>query len=152
MSYWFNKKFGMSLWLIGVVLSAASVVSGLSGIVAARLIAAIGAINTMVFTHLPSNVLLALVGGASSFSNGCIRDAIIFRFFPFSRFPSCQMVVPLLACLSRVFVYLRCVAFYEVGRWVPRPRCSGGSHVCSTTLEMYFAQIYVHICTSVLFT
>ena len=52
----------LSLYLIlGAVLSAASVVSGLSGIVAARLIAAIGAINTMVFTHLPSNILLGLV-------------------------------------------------------------------------------------------
>ena len=46
---------------IGAILFAVGVVSGLSFLVASRLARRFGLLRTMVFTHLPSNVLLALV-------------------------------------------------------------------------------------------
>jgi MFS family permease len=58
---WFNKKFGLAISTIGSIFFFANLFSGLSGLVAARLASRFGLINTMVFTHLPSNVLLMLV-------------------------------------------------------------------------------------------
>ena len=47
-------------WL-GVMMSAANVLAGLSALAATPLVNRIGAINTMVFTHFPSNLFLLLV-------------------------------------------------------------------------------------------
>jgi MFS family permease len=47
--------------LLGAIFFGANVLAGLSGLVAARLAARFGLVNTMVGTHLPSNVLLVLV-------------------------------------------------------------------------------------------
>jgi predicted MFS family arabinose efflux permease len=59
--YWFHTRFGVSLGLLAWVYFATNVVAGFSGVWAARLSKRFGLINTMVFTHLPSNVLLILV-------------------------------------------------------------------------------------------
>jgi MFS family permease len=58
---WFNKKFGLSISTIGSIFFFSNLFAGFSGLVAARLAKRFGLINTMVFTHLPSNVLLMLV-------------------------------------------------------------------------------------------
>src|SRR5262249_42637869 len=46
---------------LGGLFFAVNLLSGLSGLVAARLAARIGLVRTMVFTHLPANVLLMLI-------------------------------------------------------------------------------------------
>lgn len=61
LAYWLYKRFGMEAGALGAVFFVANVLSGLSLLVAARLAARIGLINTMVFTHLPSNILLMLI-------------------------------------------------------------------------------------------
>lgn len=60
-AYWFSVRFGASPALIGGVLAVANVLAGFSALIAIPLAARIGLIRTMVFTHLPSNVLLILV-------------------------------------------------------------------------------------------
>jgi MFS family permease len=60
-AYWFSLRFGASPALIGGVLFAANLLAGVSALLAVRIAARIGLIRTMVFTHLPSNVLLILV-------------------------------------------------------------------------------------------
>ncbi len=60
-AYWFNIRFGADPGLIGAILFVANVLAGISALLAARIAARIGLIRTMVFTHLPSNVLLILV-------------------------------------------------------------------------------------------
>ena len=60
-AYWFHLRFGASPALIGGVLFAANLLAGVSALVAVPLAARIGLIRTMVYTHLPSNVLLILV-------------------------------------------------------------------------------------------
>jgi MFS family permease len=60
-SYWFATRFGMSVGALGTLFFAANILAGVSALLAAPLAARIGLINTMVFTHLPSNVLLILV-------------------------------------------------------------------------------------------
>ncbi len=60
-AYWLQKKFGAGEGLIGAVFMVANVLAGLSALWAASLARRFGLVNTMVFTHLPSNVLLLLV-------------------------------------------------------------------------------------------
>jgi MFS family permease len=60
-AYWFHVRYGVDPAALGLLLSAANVLAGFSALAAAPLAARIGLIRTMVFTHLPSNVLLMLV-------------------------------------------------------------------------------------------
>jgi MFS family permease len=60
-AYWFYLRWGLSTETLAVVFFWVNVVSGLSFLGAAPLANRIGLLNTMVFTHLPSNVLLMLV-------------------------------------------------------------------------------------------
>jgi MFS family permease len=60
-AYWFHLRFGADPGLIGAILFGANLLAGISALLAARIAARIGLIRTMVFTHLPSNVLLILV-------------------------------------------------------------------------------------------
>jgi len=60
-AYWFYLRWGLSPETLAVVFFWVNVVSGLSFLAAAPLANRIGLLNTMVFTHLPSNLLLMLV-------------------------------------------------------------------------------------------
>ncbi len=60
-AFWFHVKFGVSEGMLGGILFGANVLAGVSSILAARLAARIGLIRTMVFTHVPSSVLLCLI-------------------------------------------------------------------------------------------
>jgi len=56
-SYWFFKKFGLEMSVIGLIFSVSSLLSAASFILAARISERIGLINTMVYSHLPSNMM-----------------------------------------------------------------------------------------------
>lgn len=58
---WFNRRFGVDPAVIGSIYLGANLFAGLSALAAARVAARFGLINTMVFTHMPSNLLLILV-------------------------------------------------------------------------------------------
>ncbi len=60
-AYWFFVRFGVDTAVIGAIFFGANILSGISSLAAARIAARIGLINTMVFTHIPSNILLMLV-------------------------------------------------------------------------------------------
>ena len=60
-AYWFYLRFGVDPKTLGTLFFAANVFAGLSALVASRLANRIGLVNTMVVTHLPSNVLLILI-------------------------------------------------------------------------------------------
>ncbi len=59
--YWFRRRFGAGPEALGALFFGTSLLSALSFLVATRVAERIGLLNTMVFTHLPSNVLLLLV-------------------------------------------------------------------------------------------
>jgi len=61
LAYWFYLRFGAEPGLLGSIFFGANVLAGISALLAARLAARFGLINTMVFTHIPSNILLCLV-------------------------------------------------------------------------------------------
>ena len=60
-SYWLHTRFGLPVGALGAVFFGANILAGISALLAARLAARFGLINTMVFTHLPSNILLIAV-------------------------------------------------------------------------------------------
>ncbi len=60
-AYWLHVRFGAGPQLLGPVFAGVAILQSISYEVSGRLSSRIGLINTMVFTHLPSNVLLLLV-------------------------------------------------------------------------------------------
>jgi MFS family permease len=60
-AYWFHIKFGIGVGILGGIFFGANILAGISALLATRIAARIGLIRTMVFTHIPSNVLLCLV-------------------------------------------------------------------------------------------
>jgi MFS family permease len=60
-AYWFYLRFGVDPGTLGVIFFWANIFAGISALLASRLAARFGLINTMVITHLPSNILLILV-------------------------------------------------------------------------------------------
>ncbi len=61
MAYWFHVRFRLDPAVLGTIFLLANLLAGVSALAAGWLARRIGLVNTMVFTHLPSNVLLILV-------------------------------------------------------------------------------------------
>lgn len=61
LTLWFSIRFQTPAAMLGTIFFFANAFAGISHLAAAWLAKRIGLINTMVFTHLPSNVLLMLV-------------------------------------------------------------------------------------------
>jgi MFS family permease len=60
-AYWFHLRFGADPATIGAIFFGANLLAAGSALAASWVARRIGLLNTMVFTHLPSNVLLLLV-------------------------------------------------------------------------------------------
>lgn len=60
-AYWFHVRFGADEAMLGSIFFGANLLAGASALLAVPLAKKIGLIRTMVFTHLPSNILLILV-------------------------------------------------------------------------------------------
>lgn len=60
-AYWFYVRFGLTPSVLGSIFFGANLLAGVSALAAARIARRFGLLNTMVFTHLPSNILLILV-------------------------------------------------------------------------------------------
>ncbi|GAC1666355.1 MAG: MFS transporter [Candidatus Limnocylindrales bacterium] len=60
-AYWFHLRYGVEPALLGGIFFGANLLAAVSSLSASRLAARFGLVNTMVFSHLPSNVLLILV-------------------------------------------------------------------------------------------
>jgi MFS family permease len=66
-SLWFFTKFNADLTMLSYIFSIAGVLTAFSFIISTKIADRIGLINTMVFTHIPSNLLIMLVAFAPSF-------------------------------------------------------------------------------------
>ena len=64
LSYYFYLRFGLDLATLGAIFFATQLVTALSFLVSERIARRIGLLRTMVFTHVPSNVLLIAVAFA----------------------------------------------------------------------------------------
>jgi predicted MFS family arabinose efflux permease len=85
-AYWFTETFGTSPEMLGAAFFAVGLLQTLSFQAAVRLARRIGLLRTMVFTHLPSNALLALIPLAP--------DETAAFVLLFARYALSQMDVP----------------------------------------------------------
>jgi predicted MFS family arabinose efflux permease len=81
LSYFFFEQFGVSAGAIGVLFFLARLANAASYLAAASLAQRIGLLNTMVFTHIPSSLLLMLVPFAPTFPIAAVifllREALV---------------------------------------------------------------------------
>jgi MFS family permease len=61
LAYWFYTRFAVPEPVLGAIFFGANILAAVSALASARIARRIGLINTMVVTHIPSNVLLMLV-------------------------------------------------------------------------------------------
>jgi MFS family permease len=61
LAYWFHVRFHVAPGTLGSIFFGANILAGISALSAAWVASKIGLIKTMVFTHIPSNILLILV-------------------------------------------------------------------------------------------
>jgi MFS family permease len=85
-AYWLHVRFGAPPDLLGPIFAGVAIMQSLSYEVSGRLADRFGLINTMVFTHLPSNVLLLLVPFSPT-----LAAAVVLLL---ARFALSQMDVP----------------------------------------------------------
>jgi MFS family permease len=77
-TYFFHTKFSLSPSSLGNIFSVAAILLAGSALIAASLAKRIGLIPTMVFTHLPSSIALALLPFSPSLSIAIFL--LLFRF------------------------------------------------------------------------
>lgn len=116
-AYWFRLKFGVSVEVLGLVFFSVGLLQAGSFMVATRVAERIGLLNTMVFTHLPSNLLLAAIPLAPSFP--------VAMMLLFGRFALGQMDVPTrqayIAALVDPDERTAAAAYTNTARYVTRP-------------------------------
>ena len=66
-SFWFYTKFGADLSTLSYIFTIAGILTAVSYLLASKIASKIGLVNTMIYTHIPSNILLILVAFAPSF-------------------------------------------------------------------------------------
>ncbi len=86
LSFYYEKKYDYQMDSVGGLLFVCNIVGGISGVVSSKLVAKIGAMATMIFTHLPSNVLLMMVA--------LTNNSTVAIFLIMARFCISQMDVP----------------------------------------------------------
>jgi MFS family permease len=86
MVLWFHSRFGAEPATLGAIFFGANLLAGISALAAAAIAKRIGLLNTMVFTHVPSNVLLILIPFMPTLASAV---AVLFLRFSIS-----QMDVP----------------------------------------------------------
>jgi predicted MFS family arabinose efflux permease len=117
LAYWFRLKFGVSVEVLGLVFFTVGILQSVSFILATRLADKIGLLNTMVFTHLPSNLLLMAIPLAPTFP--------VAMVLLFGRFALSQMDVPTrqayLAALVDPDERTAAAAYTNTARYATRP-------------------------------
>ena len=63
-SFWFFTRFGADLTTLSYIFSVSGILTAFSFMAAAKIADRIGLINTMVFTHIPANILIIAVAFA----------------------------------------------------------------------------------------
>lgn len=67
-AFYFARRFGTSIEALGVLFFFVGILQTASFLMATRLAERFGLLRTMVFTHLPSNVLLAAIAVGPGFA------------------------------------------------------------------------------------
>jgi predicted MFS family arabinose efflux permease len=114
---WFGRVFGVSIEIMGAVFFVSGLLQAASSVLASRVAERFGMLNTMVFTHLPSNVLLMLIPLAP----GPVLGIVLWL----TRVSVSQMDVParqaFVVALVEPDERVAAAAFTNTARYVSRP-------------------------------
>jgi len=115
--FWLQRRYGVPLEVLGTVFFAAGLLQAGSSLAAGWLATRIGLLQTMVFTHIPSNLLLASVPLAPN-----ARLAVVLLL---ARFALSQMDVPArqayVAALVEPGERTAAAAYTNTARYLTRP-------------------------------
>ncbi len=98
---WFTVRFAPSVEVLGLVFFGANALSALSYLVAARLVRTLGLVRTMVYTHIPSNILLIAMPFAPTFELGAVLFLARMSISQMDIAPRQQFVVAVVAPRER---------------------------------------------------
>ncbi|HEV1997894.1 MAG TPA: MFS transporter [Candidatus Dormibacteraeota bacterium] len=116
-AYWLHFRFGAAAASVGALFFVGGLMQAGSSILAVRLAARFGPLRVMVFTHLPSNLLLAAVAFAPSLP---VAIALLV-----ARFALSQMDVParqaFVAGMVPADERLGAAAYTNLSRYIARP-------------------------------
>jgi MFS family permease len=123
-SYFFFERFGASEFAIGVLFLLARTLNALSHLGAAWLAKRIGLVNTMVFTHIPSSLLLVTVAFAPDFWTAAllflIREGLVEMDVPTRQSYVMAVVKPEERTLASGITHL-----VRMGGWAIAPAFAG---------------------------
>lgn len=86
LSLYYEEKYNKNFDELGMYLFVCNIVGGISGVLSSKLVNRIGAMATMIYTHLPSNIFLILIALTN---NPTLSITLLF-----CRFCISQMDVP----------------------------------------------------------
>jgi len=123
-SFFFFQRFGVDEGVLGPLFFAARVLNALSHLAAAWLARRIGLVNTMVFTHIPSSVLLASVAIAPNFAVAAVlfllREGLVEMDVPTRQSYVMAVVRPEERTIASGITHL-----VRVGAWAVGPPFAG---------------------------
>lgn len=128
LSYFFFERFGAPEALIALLFFGARIMNAASHLGAAWLAKRIGLVNTMVFTHMPSSVLLATVAVAPSFTTAALlfllREGLVEMDVPTRQ----SYVLAVVAPEERTFAS-GVTNLVRLGAWAVAPAFAGAMMV-----------------------
>jgi MFS family permease len=121
-AYWFFRRFGVAEESLGVLFFAVHLLNAASHLGAAWLARRIGLVNTMVFTHLPSNLFLIAAAFAPSLKLAVLlflcREALVEMDVPTRQSYVAAMVLPPERTFASGITNLARNVFWAVGSTV----------------------------------
>src|SRR5262245_33219596 len=123
-SFFFYQRFGVTEAVVAPLFLAARLLNALSHLGAAWLARRIGLVNTMVFTHMPSSLLLVSVGFAPSFPVAAalflLREGLVEMDVPTRQSYVMAVVTPAERTLASGVTHL-----VRLGGWAIAPLIAG---------------------------
>jgi MFS family permease len=124
LSFFFHERFGVGVGTVGLLFFGARIANALSHLGAAWLARRIGLVNTMVFTHLPSSLLLVTVAYAPNFPVAAalflLREGLVEMDVPTRQ----SYVMAVVRPEERIFA-AGVTQLVRVGMWAVAPAFAG---------------------------
>jgi MFS family permease len=135
LSFFFTKRFGVGVEAVGILFFAARLANAASHLAAAWLARRIGLVNTMVFTHIPSSLLLATVPFMPSFTVAAalflLREGLVEMDVPTRQSYVMAMVRPEERAVASGVTHL-----VRLGGWALAPVVAGALMTAPDTLAL----------------
>jgi len=125
LAFYFFERFGVGPVAVGLLFFGARVANALSHLAAARLARRFGLVNTMVFTHIPSSLLLATVPFAPNFPIAAVLFLVREGFVEMD-VPTRQSYVMAVVKPEERTVAAGVTQLVRLGGWAVGPIVAGG--------------------------